>query len=86
MFDMSFILIIFSFGFSVILLWQSVRSMLSGRSIIDFLPFFILGFAISFYTAALIFMSEFDYISWIFHYVVFVTLVWIFINFWRDGL
>lgn len=71
--------------FAIIILWISVRDMVSKKSIYDFLPFFLLGLILSFYSAAIIFELFFDVVWMIPESMIFVVLIWILVNIWREG-
>lgn len=80
------LLAISMFVFALVILWISVKNMISRKSIYSFLPFFLLGFILSFYGSVIIFELFFDVIWMIFESMVFVVLLWIFINIWRESL
>ena len=71
--------------FSGIILWISAHSMLSKKSIQDFLPFFFIGVTLSFYAGFLLFEYFYNWLWSLVEFAILVNLVWIFINLWRNS-
>lgn len=72
--------------FSLITLWMSEKEMISRKSIRSFLPFFLLGFILAFYGAAILFEFFFN-VTWFFlEFMIFASLIWILVDIWRESL
>ncbi len=70
--------------FSIILIWKTNLLMLETKRIWVLLPFFIFGILICF-RAVFIFYSLFEKFVWVFiELVSLISLIWIFINLWRE--
>lgn len=86
MFNQVMWLAIPTFIFSIIIMWESFQSMIHGKSIKNFLPFFCLTLALSFYAGAISFELFFNSLWAILESAILLSLVWIFINIWRNRL
>lgn len=86
MLNTALLLAITTMAFSVIVLWVTIHNMLSGKSIKNFLPFFLLGIILSFYAGAIMFELFFSSIWVVLESMILLSLVWIFINIWRQSL
>jgi hypothetical protein len=78
-------LVVITFLFSGIILWVSLENMISKKSISSFLPFFFLGLVLSFYAATIAFELFFTSVWALLESSVLLSLVWIFINIWRNN-
>lgn len=86
MFNAAVWLAIPTFIFAIVIMWESMNSMLSGKSISDFLSFFLLGLALAFYTGAIMFSLLFAFLWVILEFAILLSLIWILVNIWREGL
>lgn len=69
-----------AFVFSIIIMWSSMRAMLSEESIREFLPFFFLSMALSFYGGAIVFKVFYGSLWTVIESFILICLIWILIN------
>lgn len=74
-----------TFVFSLVIMWESVNSMLEGKSIRDFFAFFALSVALSIYTGAIILELFFEFLWMGLESLVLVSLIWILVDIWREA-
>ncbi len=66
--------------FSIIVIWRTTLVMIEKKKILFFMPFFIFGLALSFYTG-FYFYAVYDPIFWTFYESLLLTsIIWILIN------
>lgn len=86
MFSLAMWLALPTFVFSIVIMWGSFQSMFSGKSIRGFLPFFFLGFVLSFYTGAIVFELFYDSLWVVLESSILASLIWILVNIRRENL
>lgn len=79
-------MVVMVFLFSGIILWASMRSMISKKSISSFLPFFFLGFVLSFFAVSMAFELFLTSVWILLESSILLCIIWILINIWRESL
>ena len=72
--------------FSIVIMWESIVSMLFRKSISDFLSFFLLSVVLALYTGAIVFELFFNSIWMALESAILLNLIWVFVNIWREDL
>jgi hypothetical protein len=75
-----------AFVFSIVIMWESMRAMLSKKSIREFLPFFLLSMVLSFYGGAIVFEVFYGSLWMVLELSILICLIWILINIKRKLL
>lgn len=69
-----------TFLFSIVIMWISMRAILSENSIRDFLSFFFLSITLIFYAGAIVFEMFYEKLWLVFEFFILISLVWISID------
>jgi hypothetical protein len=78
--NLTLISVLMGIFFSIIVIWRTSSVMIEKKKILFFMPFFIFGLTLSFYSA-FYFYAIYDKIFWLFYeLLLLVAIIWIFIN------
>lgn len=71
--------------FALIILWETAVAMLKKRKISGFLPFFLLGIILSFYSSFILFETFLNQVWLILESLILFNLIWILVSIRRKN-